>query len=141
LHNNIRKRESVFAQSSRYLRGILLLSIGVLVAACSSSFTVKPIDNQRHSPTRSVELLSAEPQRPYITVATFSGKEEQQCAADVPYCSLREQAKQAGAHAIWIQKRDTVVYPGEWITIEGKLTKLREFTIDRIEGVLIRYTD
>ena len=96
---------------------------------------------QRYPATSTVDLISAEPQRRYITLATFSGKEEGRCAADIPYCSLREQAKQAGAHAIWIQKRDTVVYPGEWIMIEGQLTQLRPFTIDRIEGVLIRYTD
>jgi hypothetical protein len=128
-------------QPSRYARFVLPLSICLLTAACTPSFTVTPTGKQGYPTTRSVELLVSEPQRPYITIATFSGKEEARCAADVPYCSLREQAKQAGAHAIWIQKRNTVAYPGEWITIEGQLTQLRPFTIDRIEGVLIRYTD
>ena len=128
-------RKSVFA------RAIAAATLVALATACAPSFSVKPIGVAHFTPTEAVEIISTEPPHPYVVVATFAGQEEGRCPAEKPYCSLRTQAERIGAHAVWIQKRDTHVYPGEWVQIQGQLTQIRGFTVERIEGVLIRYAE
>lgn len=119
-------------------RWILLI---LPLAACASGFSITTRDSGKYPATQAIELLFETPRRPYKVIANFDDKEQERCPKDLPYCSLRRSAQEIGAHAILVTRVDRYRYLGDWMLIEGRLTRLYPHESERIEGVLIRYTD
>lgn len=116
---------------------ILLLEI----SGCAPAYRIVSATAHRFAPTSNVDILHAEPAKSFIIIASFRGDERSDCPENLPYCSLVEQAQEMGAHAIWVQSKRVYRQYDKWEMIQGKLTKLRGFTIETIQGVFLRYKE
>lgn len=109
-----------------------------MLAGCGGGFRYETLAAPG-APSERVDWLTTEPSRPYTVIATFRGAETALCAPSQPYCSLREKAKQQGADAIWVQKRDEWTRPEQWVYIGGQLKRIPPQPYVTLEGALIRY--
>lgn len=92
-------------------------------------------------PTNTVVVIRERPQRDFVVLAEFSGREPATCPEGTDFCVLRQKARAMGAHAIWIRKHIFRRIPGDWIYTNGRLIRIYPATYDTWLGVLIRFRD
>lgn len=115
----------------------------ILLASCAAvngSYIITPEEDKTYAPTHTIDILHKSPQREHRIIARFTGHETDQCPKDNNFCGLRLQGQKLGAHAAWIQKHSVSQQPGEWIQVEGKMTKIHAYATHYTEGVFIRYS-
>ena len=119
------------------------LSISLLVllmlSGCAAPYAVKPVTNQKYPATQSVELVFEKPDKPFTVIASFSGTRQNSCAKSEPYCDLRKQAREQGAHAVWVQHSESQQYPGDWVEYRGRMIRIYPYTRVSVSGVFIRF--
>lgn len=110
-----------------------------LMSGCGSGYSIHRLDATAHQSSATVVVLFEEPLQPYRAIATFSGQERTSCPEGQRYCRLQEEAKRLGADAVWIMSVDRYHYPGEWLLINDRLTRIREFTVETTHGKFLRF--
>lgn len=128
-----------YALMSQISSCLFLATLIALLTGCSSAYKIERTSTASYPPVTHVEILQKKPIRAFTVLGSFVGREREECPQDQPYCELRKQAQQLGAHAIWIQDKSVYRQPGEWKMIEGKLTQIRAFTIETLKGEFLRY--
>lgn len=119
-----------------------ILTAPLWLGGCTSSgFQVERIATDRYPPSSTIELLRHEPVRPYGVVAEFRGSELAVCSREEPYCTLRQEARELGANAIWIRNVRVWTRPEQWLDIGGRMTRVPPADYETIDGVFIRYRD
>lgn len=121
------------------IRTTALLFTVCVGSGCASGFHISRQTEHIYPETQAVALVFQAPQAPFEVIARFHGKEPAQCPENLPYCSLRQTARRLGADAIWITRVDNYQYPGDWILIDGRMTRIHPYSSEQVEGKLIRY--
>lgn len=115
------------------------LIAALLLAGCGGGFRYEWVSSGVTPATQEVAWLTAEPPRPYTVMGKFRGVETALCPLSQPNCSLYEKAREQGADAIWVQRREVSVREEQWVTIEGQTRRIPPQRYEQLEGVLIRY--
>lgn len=92
-------------------------------------------------PTNTVVVIWERPERDYVVLAEFAGREPAACPEGMELCVLRRKARAMGAHAIWIRKHIFRRIPGDWVYTNGRLIRIYPATYDTWLGVLIRFRE
>ncbi|MGC8730961.1 MAG: hypothetical protein ACP5RC_01720 [Halothiobacillaceae bacterium] len=124
--------------------GFILLCGALLLSACASGpeLQVQTLGTQHYPPTALVEVLSAAPPQPYLTIARLqirgtSGQSPAQLLS-----ALQAKAAALGANAIIVQDQTQTLPPtvnynpsgGQYIAVPGQ-------TIPAFSAQAIRFTD
>jgi hypothetical protein len=123
-------------------RQALSIGVGITMAACSlfRPYTITPLVKTGYPPTQTVSIIHALPEQGHTIIARFIGNEPVSCPAGEALCTLRDKARAAGAHAVWVQNTETYRHPGDWIMVEDRLTRIHPVTSTTYKGLFIRYT-
>ena len=113
----------------------------LLLSGCGGGFRYEKLSFDPVPATQEVAWLTAEPAKPYTVIAKFRGAETTLCPLSRPYCSLYDEAMKEGADAVWLQRRDEWIRPEQWLSIQGRMTRIQAEKYETLEGVLIRYND
>lgn len=119
----------------------LLAGLVFILSSCSqlSNFTIEPVNKEIYPATEHITVIEEEPDIPYITIARFSGTEKNNCHSTEPLCSIRKQAREIGADAIWVKQHEVYDRAGRWILVQGRMTQIYPYREVRFSGVLIHY--
>ena len=120
---------------------VRMLSLMWALGACTPAYLIEPAEPITGPAAVAPVVLFQMPSRPHRVIATFSGRETGRCPDDTSHCVLRERARHAGADAVVILRVLQYRYPGEWIVVQGRMTRLYPYEYDRIEGVFIRFIE
>ena len=120
---------------------LLVLGLSIVSVVGCASYKVNLRDGKKYASTGSVDIVDSKPDRPFVIIANFRGSETAACQKQQPYCRLVSRAREAGAHAVWIQKLERQTSAGEWIEYRGRLIRLYPETRVVVSGVFLRYIE